>query len=96
MIEKVKEIIKLQKELNRDFGILGTYNEVYTGDLRVHVSTWKFLESFNDDVIVKVSDSDDFPYELITLIDDIEFFTILTEEEYKKYKSGELYGSSSR
>lgn len=84
LIEKVRELLILQEELRDQYGIIDTSNNVITGR-DVQVSDFQKLNALSEgNVLLSVREDDDYPYEYYFHIDDIKFFTLATEEEYKK------------
>jgi hypothetical protein len=73
-IEKIKQFIELKKELYKE-GVIATGSE---GEY-IQVKEEKMFGLPNLKVIAR--NSDEYPYEISTHIDGIEFLTVISEDE---------------
>jgi len=86
MIEKVKEIFRLQKELEKNHGIIGLMDSPENGKKVHFYKVEQFLDLvISNDLDLELHNDGEF-YRLSTKLDDLEIFILLDEKEYKEYK----------
>ena len=86
MIDKIKKIIELKDELREDYGIFYVAKHGCPEQPYAQISYEGFINLFNEGIKEERFDSTEYPVKLKKEVDGILFFTLLTEEEYEKYK----------
>lgn len=87
MIDKIKKIIELKDELREEYGIHYVAKHGCPEQPYAQLSYEDFINLFNEGIKEERFDSIDYPIKLKKVVDEILFFTLLTEEEYEKYKN---------
>ena len=84
MIEKIREINKLQKELYNKHNVAIVS---YPGDpIRVLVYDFNKIIEIANEVTFEKIDDDYFKYRATAIVEDIEFEAYATKADYEKYK----------
>src|SRR5699024_10828469 len=95
MIEKIKEVIRLQKELEQEYGITSAERKLitesksfkYRNEATVYeVESFLKLSAGHDVLYAPRKNYDYYPHKLYFEAEDVHFYMILTDEKYEEYK----------
>lgn len=91
MLEKIKKVYKLQKELNKEHGILDI-SETVEGNLLLSFTNIKSFQEATENLPIITEDvshltTTNVTVRLIAKKDDIEFVFYAHEKEYEEYKN---------
>jgi len=95
MIEKIKEVIRLQEELENEHGIISIEKSMVTKSKRVKYRNEANIHELKDflklsaghDVLYEPRKNFDYyPHKLCFESENVYFFMILTDETYEEYK----------
>ena len=95
MIEKIKEVIRLQEELENEHGIISIEKSMVTKSKRVkyrneanihELKDFLKLSAGHDVLYAPRKNYDYYPHKLYFEAEDVHFYMILTDEKYEEYK----------
>lgn len=84
MVGKIMELSQMKEQLKKEYGVLDVSCDVLTEEIEVHIWHEHFFKIFETYSLV-IRDSKSMPYKAIKYDDGIKFFTLLDENEYKKF-----------